>query len=353
MICLFGSLLNRRFTLSPWDERPTVWLAAVLATLLGSAPVAETSPARIARGRYLAEICECFTCHSPLEKGEYETPVLGRLGSGDILDEKQRKVAPNLTPDRATGAGSWSDAQLVRAMRSGIGHDGRQLSLAMPYDYFSAMTDDDAMAIVAYLRSLPAIYNPLPKWTPTDVSEGPPEPPRRPLTAAEMGRPEQRGAYLVRLARCGLCHTARPAGTSWRFRRLDLEFGGGRRFSARPTYDELDPDPVRTKVPRDRPQEKGEIVVSPNITRDPSGIAYYDEGIFIQTIRTGRVAGIRPLSGAMPWSRFRILTNEDLRDIFVYLQWVPPVRHRVNNSDPPTWCPRCGRLHGLGELNAP
>ena len=295
-------------------------------------------------------LCECFACHSPLEEGEYETPVKGKLGAGDIIDEKQRKVAPNLTPDRATGAGSWSDAQLVRAIRNGVSHDGRQLSLAMPYDYYSRMTDEDVASVVAYLRSLPAVRNPLPKWIPTDVDERPPEPLRPPLTPAEIVRPVDRGAYLARLARCELCHTARPAGTSWRHRRLDMALGGGRRFSTTPFYDELDPDPATRVAPGGGPGTAA-VVVSPNITPDPSGIAFYDEEIFIKTIRTGRVAGIRPLSYAMPWIRYRLLTDEDLGAIFTYLRSVKPVQHRVNNTDPPTWCRRCGRLHGLGDLN--
>lgn len=95
------------------------------------------------------------------------------------------------------------------------------------------------------------------------------------------------------------------------------------------------------------------IVASMNITGDPSGIAHYTEAIFIQTIRTGKVAGIRPLTGAMPWIFFRTMTDADLKDVFAFLQSVRPVQHRVNNSDPPTWCPRCGRRHGLGELNMP
>jgi mono/diheme cytochrome c family protein len=331
-----------------------VLLATMLAASLGSEAAASgISPARVARGQYLVNLCECFVCHSPLEKTRYETPVKHRLGAGDIINAKQRKVAPNLTPDRATGAGSWSDAQLVRAIRKGISHDGRQLSLAMPYDYFSVMTDDDVASVVAYLRSLPAVRNTLPKWIPTDVAETPPEALRSPLTPAEIQRPVDRGAYLVRLARCGLCHTARPAGVSWRHRRLDMEFGGGRRFSATPFYDELDPDPATTAAPKAGRGGGAGIVVSANITPDPSGIAFFDEAIFIETIRTGRVAGIRPLSGAMPWNRFRLLTDEDLSAIFSYLRSVPPVRHRVNNTDPPTWCPRCGRFHGLGELNSP
>ena len=69
--------------------------------------------------------------------------------------------------------------------------------------------------------------------------------------------------------------------------------------------------------------------------------------------RSARVAGIRPLTRAMLWFEFRKLTDDDLGAIFEFLRSVPPVRHRVNNADPPTYCPRCARRHGLGELNPP
>jgi hypothetical protein len=59
-------------------------------------------------------------------------PVEGKPGSGDILKEKTRLVAPNITPDPETGAGRWTDEQIVRAIRQGIGHDGRRLSLDSP-----------------------------------------------------------------------------------------------------------------------------------------------------------------------------------------------------------------------------
>jgi mono/diheme cytochrome c family protein len=123
------------------DGRAMVLLAAILAaSVAAEATATEASAGRVARGQYLVNLCECFVCHSPLEKAPYDIPVKDKLGAGDIISKEQRKVAPNLTPDRETGAGSWSDAQLVRAIRNGISHDGRQLSLAMPYDYLSVMT---------------------------------------------------------------------------------------------------------------------------------------------------------------------------------------------------------------------
>lgn len=168
-----------------------------------------------------------------------------------------------------------------------------------------------------------------------------------------MASRRDQGAYLVSLGRCAKCHTPRPATGSKRHRRLDMEFAGGRRFSTIPHHDEIDPDP-RLSGPADETNSPIDATLaSPNITADPSGIAWYDEAVFIQTMRTGRVAGIRPLSGCMPWLAFGKLTDEDLGAIFAYLRSVPRIRHRVNNTDPVTWCPRCGRSHGLGELNKP
>ena len=328
-------------------------VALAVIALPGSGASGDTASAR-ARGRYLATaLCECFECHSPLEPGDREIPIAAKLGAGDILDEKERQVAPNLTRDAETGAGKWTDEQLVRAIREGIGHDGRRLSQAMPYPYFSVLSDEDAAAIVAYLRSLPPVRNPLPKWIPTDAAEPPPEPLKPPTKAAGLASRRDRGAYLVSLGRCAKCHTPRPATGSKRHRRLDMEFGGGRRFSTIPHHDEIDPDPRLSRPADGTSSPAVATLASPNITADPSGIAWYDEAVFIQTMRTGRVAGIRPLSGCMPWLAFGKLTDEDLKAIFAYLRWVPRIRHRVNNTDPATWCPRCGRSHGLGELNSP
>jgi mono/diheme cytochrome c family protein len=329
---------------------------ALAASIAGAARDSETpkySAAAIARGRYLAHaVCECFECHSPLQENDLVVPVQGKLGAGDILSEKTRLVAPNITPDPETGAGRWTDDQLVRAIRQGVSHDGRRLSVVMPYPTLSILTDEDVHAIVAYLRSLPPMRNALPKWIPLRVAELPQEPPGPPATPSELATRKDRGAYLVHLARCVHCHSPRPATGSEHLHRRDLEFGGGRRFETKRWFDELDDDPVRPPAEAAR-LDPPSFWTSPNITQDPSGIQYFDEAIFIQTIRTGRVAGIRPLTRAMLWFEFRKLTDDDLGAIFEFLRSVPPVRHRVNNADPPTYCPRCGRRHGLGELNSP
>jgi mono/diheme cytochrome c family protein len=88
-----------------------------------------------------------------------------------------------------------------------------------------------------------------------------------------------------------------------------------------------------------------------NLTPDPSGISsYYDEKLFLQAMRTGQV-GARKLKTVMNPATFKGLTDEDLRDIFAYLKTIPPVKHRVDNTEPPTSCKLCRQKHGAGEEN--
>jgi len=93
-------------------------------------------------------------------------------------------------------------------------------------------------------------------------------------------------------------------------------------------------------------------VVTPNITSDPSGISHYDEAMFIKTIRTGHASGgTRELNTFMPYRYFRNMTDDDLKAIFAYIRTVPPVRHHVDNSETPTYCPICRQKHGFGDKN--
>ena len=131
----------------------------------------ERTPQRLERGRYIATaLSGCIYCHSPHEWTAPGTPMTaGMEGAGEVepyADLPGRIVAPNLTPDPETGAGTWSDDQLARAIREGIGHDGRALFPLMPYTRFRNMSDEDLASVIVYLRSLPAVKNPLPK---TDI----------------------------------------------------------------------------------------------------------------------------------------------------------------------------------------
>ena len=316
---------------------------------VGSKPIAAEP---VARGQYLANgIARCFWCHSPLDNSDPAVPRPETFGAGDVLDVKAPLVAPNITPDSETGLGNWSNHEIIRAVREGIGRDGRDLQ-GHPANYYSVMTDEDGAAVVAYLRSLRPIHRRLPRSAPPLRQHERVQRPLPPAKAAALVLPTLRGAYLVHLGECVGCHTpAHADGNPFR----ELEFGGGRRFRLEKGYgvevSSFDPTFPSASAASKAPLTTGPIVASANITPDPSGIPWYTEAIFIQTIRTGKVAGVRALSAAMPWVFFRTLTDADLRDIFAYLKTVRPVHHGVDNSDPPTFCPRCGRLHGLGKFN--
>src|SRR6185369_18042360 len=111
-------------------------LVVLLAALTFSGPQAQT-PARVSveRGRYLVEgILQCFVCHSDRDWGAPGAPpVRGLKGAGHVWKEEGKPwlVSPNLTPDRETGIGRWTDAMLARAIREGISHDGRPLDSRM------------------------------------------------------------------------------------------------------------------------------------------------------------------------------------------------------------------------------
>src|SRR5205807_3608105 len=127
----------------------------------------EPTPARLMRGKYLVDgVMGCFGCHTdPDWSKPGAPPFAGHEGSGHIWSDQNLPwlVAPNITPDKETGVGNWSDDALARAIREGIGHDDRTMFPIMPYPHYRTMSDEDLASVVIYLRSLPAVRNPLPQ----------------------------------------------------------------------------------------------------------------------------------------------------------------------------------------------
>jgi mono/diheme cytochrome c family protein len=293
----------------------------------------ERTPQRLERGRYIATaLSGCIYCHTPHDWNAPGHPVLlGKEGAGELLpygDLPGRIVAPNLTPDPETGAGRWTDDQLARAIREGVGHDGRALFPIMPYTHYRKMSDEDLASVIVYFRSLPAVRNELPAtqiiFPVKYLIRGVPEP----VTASVSDLPTgssalDRGAYLVNMAGCSDCHTPQEKGQEL----PGMTFAGGFSF----------PGPWGT-------------VVSANITPDPSGISYYDESLFLEVMHTGSVKA-RPLSPVMPIGVYKNLTDDDLKAMFAYLRTLKPVQHRVDNSEPPTLCKLCRQKHGAGDRN--
>ena len=132
--------------------------AAALAAL--AAP-ALADDAQIARGKYLVSITGCSDCHTP--GGMMGAPDMKRyLGGADVgfsIPGEGVYVGANLTPDADTGLGKWTADQIVTAIRKGKRPDGSDLSGVMPSASFANLTDDDVNAIVAFLKSLPAVDN--------------------------------------------------------------------------------------------------------------------------------------------------------------------------------------------------
>jgi hypothetical protein len=292
----------------------------------------EVTPARLERGKYLANSMGCLYCHSPHDWSQREDPILpGMTGAGQPLpytDLPGKVFAPNLTPDKDTGAGNWTDDMLARAIREGIGHDGRALFGIMPFAHYRNLPDEDLASVIVYLRSLPPVRNALPKteiiFPVKYIMRNDPQPVTAPVPAPDISDPAKRGRFLVNLIGCTDCHT--PVDNH-HVPIPGMEFSGGQVLHA-----------------------PWGSVASANLTPAASGIPYYDQALFIEAMRTGVVRG-RELNKTMPWTVLRHLTDEDLAAMFAYLKTLKPISHRVDNKEDATLCPLDGTMHGAGDQN--
>lgn len=291
----------------------------------------EPTPQRLARGKYLVDGPNgCFGCHTDQDWSKPGTPpVAGREGSGHNWADQDMPwlTAPNITPDKETGIGNWSDDEVARAIREGIGHDGRALFPIMPYPHYRRMSDEDLASVIAYLRTVPAVRNQMPTtklpFPLNFLNQNVPEPVSNAVPAPDQSTPATRGAYLVEMGACADCHTPQEKGQPL----PGMDFAGG----------------FILKEPT------GEVT-SANITPAASGIGYYNDTSFVQAMRTGKV-GARPLHASMPWYFYGKMTDDDLKSVFAFLQTLKPVKHQLDNTEPPTYCRLCKQRHGFGRTN--
>ena len=307
---------------------------SVIPASLSSSVVAvdfRPTPERLERGKYLVEgPAHCFQCHSQVDwKTPGSQPFSETKGAGHNWSDFGLPflTAPNITPDRETGAGNWSDETLARAIREGVGHDGRRLFPLMPYLEYAKMSDEDLASVIGYVRTIRPVRNELPTTSLPDELKSmlpPPRPITAPVSGPDPNDPVSLGRYLVVIGNCAECHTPKnEKGVPL----AGLDLAGG--------------------FVLEGPWGK---VASANLTSDPSGISYYDEDLFVQTIRNGQVKA-RKLNSIMPWGYFRKMTDDDLKSIFAYLRTLKPVQHRVDNTENPSFCEVCGSVHGFGSRN--
>jgi len=267
---------------------------------------APSTPDAVSRGRYVAEaMTGCPACHSPIDMtrpGEF--PEAGRLYAGRVFGEEMgfpgTLVASNLTPDPETGIGQWTDGEIVRAMREGVGRDGRALFPLMNYPHYRDLSDEDALAIVAYLRTqAPIRHDPGRTRLDFPVSMMIRTLPQ-PLEDSPGGYPPhgvERGRMMLRVLLCGECHTQSERGQPV----AGMELAGGTEMTG----------PWGT-------------VYSANITSHPSaGIGAYSDDDLRRIFRDGKNRAGREL-WVMPWSITRNLTDEDLDSLIAALREIPP-----------------------------
>lgn len=272
---------------------------------------ASTDTAVIARGRYIVRyLADCAACHGdPARKADEaagkEVPVSG----GNMWDIPPGKIyARNITADSATGIGAASDGAIARALRYGVGIDGRAL---LPFMEFQGLSDDDLVAIVSYLRTQAPVHNLVPMHQYTvlgnvvkaTVLANPVGPKETPLKVSPRGATVENGRYLAEyVSNCWSCHTQR-----------DMKTGAitGPRFGGATGFDE---GPDGSWSP-------------PNITSDPETgrLGQLSEDGFVARFQAGRAIPKSP----MPWEQFGALHEDDLRAIYRYLKTVPPVQRDV------------------------
>jgi mono/diheme cytochrome c family protein len=283
----------------------------------------ELTPERIARGRYLVHhAADCVGCHSARSL-EFGLPLVpGKEAAGGFSwDEKigfpGRVTAANLTPDPETGLGRWTDGEILRAMREGVNREGKALFPIMPYGHLRNMSDEDAMAIVAYLRSMKPVRNQVPpkelKPPLNFIEKFVPKPLDGPVPPVDPKNTVAYGKYLTQIGGCHECHTPHDDKGN-----LDLSrsFAGGWEMKGpwgRNVTANITPHPDTWLGQTSREQFIARFKAFENF--DPKSAPPPGPG----------------RNTVMPWLAAAGMTEDDLGAIYDYLRTVPPVENKVNS----------------------
>jgi mono/diheme cytochrome c family protein len=275
----------------------------LLGLSTASRPAAAETP--LERGAYLVEgIANCGNCHAPQEPSG-AVPLTPLSGGPAITSPVFTAYPPNITPDRDTGIGTWSQDQLVTALRDGHTPTGAMLRPPMPVPFYRSISDDDAHAIAAYVLSRPPVRHttPPPQYKfAAPASYGAPighvvTPPR--------SDPVAYGAYLASMGHCMLCHT--PLGPdSQRDYAHRLGAGG------------LIMDEVFGRV------------VTANITPDRDyGIGTWSDADITRALTTGERPDGRRLAAPMPIPYLARLMPDDRAALVAWLHSLRPIANPV------------------------
>jgi len=264
----------------------------------------DQSTEAIQRGEYLANhVAACVDCHSPKNK---DKDSLFAGSNSEFTSEygfPGNYYAANLTPFNLK---SWSDAEIFRAITSGISKDGHALFPVMPYGNYGQLEKKDIYDIIAYLRSLPEVKKDVP------LSKS-----HFPMNFIIRTMPQQgsfalmnsksnsiaRGKYLATMAACADCHTKTEKGKPIE----GFEFAGGNEYIT----------------------SHGKFV-SANITPDKeTGIGNWTEGSFVARFKNHTISNDPNKISIMPWQSYAKMNEDDLTAIYNYLMSLIPVKNKI------------------------
>jgi cytochrome c553 len=265
----------------------------------------------VERGAYVAKASGCLVCHTAIGP---TGPDFANVGGGglEMPDPIGTWRTPNITPDKGTGIGNWTDEQIIAAVRTGVRPDGKTLYPIMPYMNYNAMTDDDAKALVAFLHTLKPVERTVApnkdlKMKPIDA----PPPSNGPDDASD---PVKHGQYLATLMLCNHCHWTPKKDYSGPVDMNHL-FSGGFVFEL--------------------PMLGSGKLYAANLTSDPdTGLGKWTEEQIATTIQTMVRPDGRPIFGPMQflqggWSQ---LEDSDIKAVAAFIKTLPPVKNKVPAS---------------------
>ncbi len=273
---------------------------AAAAALLYFVAFTASAETPLERGTYLMNsIVACGNCHTPLGP---DGPIMDQELAGRLLEDIEpfTAYASNITPDKETGIGNWTDAEIITAIREGKRPDGSIIGPPMPIGLYRDMSDTDVEAIVAYLRQIPPVRNEVPESTyriPLPENYGPPV---GAVADVAPGPTAEYGAYLAGpLGHCIECHSPMVDGL------IDFENqlgAGGFEFHG-----------------------PWGISVSANITPHPTdGVTEYSDEDLIQMITTGTRPDGTKMLPPMGYGYYANIKPDDLKAIVAYLRSLPP-----------------------------
>ena len=291
---------------------------------VGPAPelTVEGTPAQVERGKYLANhVAVCTDCHSQRDFSRFAGPVVpGTFGAGGEKFGPEMGFpgtfyAKNITPYALK---DWTDGEIYRAITAGVSRNGEALFPVMPYHSFGQLDDRDIYAVIAYLRTLPAVQHDVPASEaafPMSIILR-----TMPRKGTPQVRPEKTdvlayGKYMTTFAGCGDCHTKRDKGQPL----PGMEFAGGMEF-----------------------QMPHAMLRSANLTPDPeTGLGNWTEDMFVSRFKLYADSAYQAppvaqhdFNTVMPWGQYADMEESDLKAIFTYLKSLQPVPHKVIRFEP-------------------